>query len=255
MLNSDIEAKLTPLAIALERAAREASEKLQATYPLLIVGRTGAVDVHADKEGSIVLTGLMGGGAALGVGIGVAAAGSAAAAGIAAANAAALAATTTVAAPSALSGLLTIFGLGSLAPLATGTATVAAPTALTAIPVWVALAGPVGWTLAGVGLLAVPFSWRLSKVKLKEKLEQACREQIQSVFSHLQSERIPTLRNLSKSIVEEFRIKLDRELQLIETAITHARDQRPSELEIARREQLAKGLAALLQETPASSAT
>ena len=124
-----------------------------------------------------------------------------------------LSATTTVAAPSVVSSLLTFAGFGAFAPLATGTATVAAPAALTMTPLWVALAGPVGWTLAGVGLLAVPFSWRLSKLKLKDKLEDASREQVQLVFNQLRSDRVPALRNMSTAIIEESRIRLDRELR------------------------------------------
>jgi hypothetical protein len=59
---------------------------------------------------------------------------------------------------------------------------------------------------------------------------------------------------MSKTIVEEFQIKLDRELQQIEAAMIRARDHRPAEPEIARLEQLANGLAALMQECPISPA-
>ena len=121
---------------------------------------------------------------------------------------------------------------------------------MTMTPLWVALAGPVGWTLAGVGLLAVPFSWRLSKLKLKDKLEDASREQVQLVFNQLRSDRVPALRNMSKAIIEESRIRLDRELAQIESAIVNARDHRLPTDDLAQLEQLADQLSQLLQAQP-----
>jgi hypothetical protein len=113
-------------------------------------------------------------------------------------------------------------GFEALAPLATGTATVAAPAAVTATPLWVALAGPVGWTLAGVGALAVPFSWHLSRVKLRDRLEAESVEQIDRVFLHIRKDRVPALRKMGRSIVEEFRIRLDRQIAGLEEAIARA---------------------------------
>jgi len=220
-----IEDQLSPVSRKCEETIREACERLQASYPSLDLHKGGAIAVRT-RAGSELITGSVGGLATAATGVGVAAAGSAAAATIAAANVAALHATTTVAAPSVLSGLLSLLGLEALAPLATGTATVAAPAALTATPLWVALAGPVGWTLAGVGILAVPFSWRLSKIRLKDKLEAAGREQIEQVFSRLESTRVPALRNMGKGIVEEFQVRLDRQLEQTEAAISNALERR-----------------------------
>ena len=245
-LNRVIEDRLAGIARSLEQALRDASDRLNASYPALSVGKTGTLEIRT-KDSSVLAVGLLGGGVAAAAGVGVAVAGSTVAASIAAANAAALAATTSVAAPSIVSGLLTFAGLEALAPLATGTATVAAPAALTATPVWVALAGPVGWTLAGVGLMAVPFAWRVSKLKLKDKLDEASRQQVRLVFDRLQDERIPALRKLGTAITEEFRIKLDRELNQIESAILQARDHRPSESDVRQLEHLAQRLGALLQ--------
>ena len=113
VLNRVIDDKLSPLTRTFEQGTRDATERLNATYPTLSVGETGAIDVHT-KDGSTFISGLAGGGAAAAVGVGAAAAGSAVAAGIAAANAAALAATTTVAVPSMVSGLLTAAGFGCI---------------------------------------------------------------------------------------------------------------------------------------------
>ncbi|NLE38860.1 MAG: hypothetical protein GX621_12620 [Pirellulaceae bacterium] len=183
----------------------------------------GAAISIRTKAGTEFITGSATGIAATATGAGLAAAGGTAAASIAAANAAALSATTTVAAPSVVSSLLSAFPMTQwLAPVATGTATVAAPGAIAATPLWVALAGPVGWTLAGIGILAVPFSWRLSKLRLKDKLETVSREQVDKVFISLRDNRLPALRSMGKAICEEFQIRLDQQLGQIENAIMAA---------------------------------
>ena len=233
-LTKTIEDQLSPVSRRSEDTIREACERLQASYPSLDLHKGGAIAVRT-RTGSELITGSIGGLATAATGVGVAAAGSAAAATIAAANVAALHVTTTVAAPSVLSGLLSLLGFEALAPLATGTATVAAPAALTATPLWVALAGPVGWTLAGIGILAVPFSWRLSKIRLKDKLEAAGREQVEQVFSRLETTRVSALRNMGKGIVEEFQVRLDRQLEQTEAAISNALERKSKDgWEVAR---------------------
>jgi GTPase SAR1 family protein len=249
VINDTVEQKLAPYTRAFEETARTAATKLEAAYPSVLIGEAGTVAIRT-KLGNELIVGSAGGVAAAATGVGLAAAGSAVAASIAAANAAALAATATVAAPSVISGVLGWLGLQALAPLATGTATVAAPAALTATPLWVALAGPVGWTLAGIGVLAIPFSWRLSKIKLRDKLEEAAKEQVSTVLSRLKNERIPALRGMGKSMVEEFRIRLDRELDKIESILTTARDRRPDAQLLAQTENLASDLRHLLHATP-----
>lgn len=249
LINRAIEEKLAPYSRQFEEAARAAATKLESNYPSLLVGEAGAVVIRT-KSGNELIAGSAGGVAAAATGVGLAAAGSAAAATIAAANAAALSATATVAAPSLISGLLSLFPQVSwLAPLASGSATVAAPAAITATPLWVALAGPVGWTLAGIGVLAIPFSWRLSKMKLRDQLEEASKEQVKVVFDHLKNDRIPTLRSMGKSMVEDFRIRLDRELERIESILTGARDRRPDATALAQTQRLALQLRDLVSST------
>ncbi len=260
ILNQSIEDQLARPTQAFEEAAQNACRGLQASYPSLSVSETGAISVRT-KAGVSFVAGAAGGLVAAATGAGVAVTGGAIAGGIAAANAAALAATTTVAAPSIISGLLAsaplIHGLPVLqflAPLATGTATVAAPAALATTPLWVALAGPIGWTLAGVGLMAVPFSWRLSKLKLKDKIDEASQEQIGLVFERLRTERVPALRQMGKSVVEEFQINLDRKLQQIEAAMVTVRDNRPSEAEVQRLGDTVTALRSLLEHPPVEGA-
>ncbi len=222
-LNDLIEDSLRPLAARFEETARDACEKLQANYPAIRFADSGGITLK-DHTDHLSVGGAVGGVMIATTGGGLAFAGASAAAGIAAANAAALAATTTVAAPSVLSGVL---GLASayfpaaayLAPLATGTATVATPAMLTTAPLWVALAGPVGWTLAGVGLLAIPFSWRLSKLKMKSHLEEMSIDQLDKVFCELIDVRMRKLREMGKNLTDEIRLRLDRQLVEIEGAL------------------------------------
>jgi len=246
ILTQTIEEHLRPIASRFEESARESCDRLQASYPALNVGDAGSVALRT-RNGHTAITGTVGGVAVATVGVGFAVAGAATAASIAAANAAAVAvASATVAAPSILSGLLSLAGLEILAPLATGTATFAAPAALTTMPLWVALAGPIGWTLAGVGVLAVPFSWHLSKLKMKDRIEEACEKQINEVFGRLQTERLPAICNMGKAITEEIRLRLDRQLAQIEAALVAARDRRPSESEAAQLAELGTRLRGLL---------
>lgn len=271
LLTQTIEEHLQPIASKFEQSARDACDRLQATYPSLNVGDGGRVAIHT-REGHTAITGAMGGVAAAATGVGLAAAGMATAAGIAAANAAAIAAaTTTVAAPTILSSILPLAGTaigayfgvpavgmtigGVLGAAATTTTVVTAPVALTTAPLWVALAGPIGWTIAGVGVLAVPFSWRLSKLKMKDKIEAACQEHINQLFGRLQTDRLPAIRNMGKSIAEEIRLKLDRQLSQIETSLQTARDRRPSESETAQLASVAARLRGLLSRPPMVDAT
>ena len=222
-LNALIEENIRPPASRFEEIARKSCEKLQAEYPAIRFCDSGAITLNT-KQNHLAVAGGVGGVMIATTGGGVALAGASTAAAIAAANAAALAATTTVAAPSILSGVISMASLyfpaaAYLAPLATGTATVAVPTALTTVPLWVALAGPVGWTLAGVGLLAIPFSWRISKLRMKDRLEDLCNEQVGKVFDELIGERMQKLSAMGKHLADEIRLKLDRQLAEIERAL------------------------------------
>jgi GTPase SAR1 family protein len=115
-LTSVIENQLSIVALKYENSTREICDRLQTTYPRLDLNQDGAISVRT-KDGNELITGSIGGLAATATGLGVAAAGSAAAATIAAANVAALHATTTVLAPSALSGVLSMIGLSRSAEL------------------------------------------------------------------------------------------------------------------------------------------
>lgn len=204
----------------LEAEMHAATEKLQASYPSL--GEFYAALSPSRTDSTATLTkGVVTTAAAVTAGGSLLAAGTTATASIAAANAAAAAATTTVLAPSAATGLLSsVPYVGSLlASVTTGTATVAAPAAFTTTPLWVALSGPIGWSLIGVGVLAVPFAWRISKLRTKDQLETAAKEQVASVYSQLRENRVHHLKQMAESLIEEFELRLDRQLADLEETL------------------------------------
>lgn len=276
-LNQAVTDALSPVTERFELATRAACEELNADYPALSIDETGRIAFKPQKD-MTAIKGLVTGGVAAAGGIGVASAGAAAAATIAATNAAAIAGVTSAAATIAAAGGTTaaaaggttiataaatlvnaastwLFGaplLASGAAAATTTAavttTVAAPTLLTT-PLWVALAGPVGWTLAGVGLLAVPFSWRLAKNKQKDKLEEAAQRQVKEIFKGIRGERVSGLRKMGGSILESFRNNLDYKIQQLEDALLNAKANRPSEAELARLKRQSATLSQLIQQS------
>ncbi len=107
----------------------------------------------------------------------------------------------------------------------------AAPT-LVSTPLWVALSGPVGWTLAGVGVLALPFCWRLAKQKKKEKIEAEAKKQVEDIFKGIRENRIPALYEAGKSISAGFRNHLEYQLKKLEEALNEAKQKRPNSGEL-----------------------
>lgn len=159
LLNQSLDDRLSPSSRRLEESIRAACRKLETDYPSINFVPSGDLMIRT-RTGNTMLVGTLGGAAGTATGVSVVAAGAAAAQAIAVANATALAATSTIAAPSLVSSILGLAGLDVLVPLATGTATVATPAAITTTPLWVALAGPIGWSLAGLSVLAIPLAWR-----------------------------------------------------------------------------------------------
>jgi predicted GTPase len=232
-----IETELAGPARQLEERLQFATRKLQQDYPELELSAL-AIPGLAARQGDLPLKELAGGVATVAVGGSLMVAGQAAAASIAAANATAIAAaTTTVSAPSLVSTLgasLLPQAAGLFSFLGTGTATVTAPVALTTTPLWVAMSGPIGWTLIGLGVAAVPFAWRASKLKTKTQLEEAALEQISAVLNRVRSTRVPQLREMGEDILAEFRQRMDGQLQGIEDTLTELHERRPDETELGR---------------------
>ena len=251
-MNQSISSALEPLTERFEKTTREACEELNADYPVLTFDETGRTIFSTPKDMAVTKA-VIGGGAVAAGGIGLASAGAATAATIATANAASVAAVATAGAAAASSAASTasiIGGIGIAVDAAStfligmpigaslmgaggaGAVSVAAPTLLTT-PVWVALSGPVGWTLAGIGVLAVPFAWRLSKLKQKDKLEEEALKQIKMLFKGIREDRITAIRKMGESILDGFRNNLDYKIKQLEDALNDAKMNRPSEAELS----------------------
>ncbi len=270
-LAQTVEEHLLPAATVLEQEMRAASARLEATYPSIDLRRSGAMELRMPRTGASVALGAIGGGAAVATGVGLVSVGATTAASIVAANAAAVAAaaaaTTTITVPTVLGSTLAtaasnIPWIGGwlssvVGGLGTGTASIVvpgAPAALTATPFWVAMSGPVGWTLAGVGVLVVPLAWTISKAKARNELEKATKEQVINIFDCLQKERCGPLRQMGTAIVDEFRVRLDRQLNDIEASLRRVQSRRPDPDEVNRMStQVSELHAALLEQTSGAS--
>ncbi len=210
-----LEGTLTPIFSVMEEKLRALVVELDATYPCVIIGGRGSPVIKSGQDHAVVKTAVAGGALVAG-GIGVASAASAA---IAAAAAVAVV-------PMAGLGLVTsglaAYGWGSLAPVAaalwptTTVATAAAPSA------FLLAAGPVGWAIAGLGVVAVPFAWSISRNKLKRGLQDQMEEHSTSLFARLKIERLPAIRSLGDKVLEEFRLNLERRLLTIDQALDKA---------------------------------
>ncbi len=190
--NEQLVQQLKPAADAFETEAKGLCTQLNAEYPSLSVDGDGKVVVKVRGD-MTVEKGLVAGGLLAASGYGFATAGAATAATIAASNAAALAAYSTATAGAAgtatTAGLLAAGGIAldsiSLfligtplgfsgaglmgASAAAGAAPALAAPTLASTPLWVAAAGPVGWTLAGIGVLAVAVLLAACQAKAKRQ--------------------------------------------------------------------------------------
>ncbi|WP_425619166.1 dynamin family protein [Anatilimnocola sp. NA78] len=249
LIQRQVETELQPVAGKLETRLQTVAQKLQQEYPRLELGFMGMHSRGTDFADQPVKE-IAGGLASVAVGSGLMFAGQAAASSIAAANAAAIAAaTTTVSAPSLLSALGTSLlpeAAGIFSFLGAGTATVSAPVALTTTPLWVAMSGPVGWTLVGLGVAAVPFAWRVSKLKTRQKLEEAAETQVATIFERLRKNRIAQLREMGTDIVDEFRAQNAGQLEQLETTLREVLAKRPDEARIRQLQETAAKLESLL---------
>lgn len=246
-VNGQLEAHVNPIASNFEATAKVLCEELNADFPTLSVNDENSVIIKL-VSGMAPSRTVVGGSALAAGGFGLATAGASAAASIAASNAAALAAYS--AATGAAATTASLLGLAGMAadavaigvigtPLgfsAAGAAAAAAPVAgpaLVSTPLWVALSGPVGWTLAGIGALAVPYYWRISKLKQKDRVDAETEKQVKELFQGIREKRIPALKEAGASIVAGYRNRLDYQIKQLEDALTHAKSNRPSERELA----------------------
>jgi ribosome biogenesis GTPase A len=255
LIAETVEGRLKEPAMRLESQLKQACARLEVAFPSLVVDDLGAVSVRTKAGHTLLIGGVAA--TALGAGgIGLVVAGSTAAASIAATNAAAVAAMATAGAlslPVMLGSVLSAAGtfLGGpigavLSSLALGTAAPAASTALLATPAWVALSGPIGWTLTGITAMAIPVAWRINKDNQKDKLEQVSVQEIERVIGDLEKERVPALGQMGTSIIEEFNVKLDRQLAEVERTLSRMIEHRPAPEKLLQLENYGRSLSGAL---------
>lgn len=112
------------------------------------------------------------------------------------------------------------------------------------------LAGPAGWMIAGLGALAIPLSWRLAKVRQKERVLVEVRRQVDEIFTVIEGERIPALRSVGESVVQEFSMNLERSLEQLTVALHHSVTNQIDTNEIASLDRQLNGLLHLLSNSP-----
>ncbi|ODA29178.1 dynamin family protein [Planctopirus hydrillae] len=220
----------------LERTLKQSAEALQSDYPRVRL-KPGGVVLTRSNQMAIQ---------ALGWG-GAAAMGATATGIITAAQAATAAAVTYVATPS-LAGVALTHLIGTHAGFLTTTAVPAA------IPFWVAAAGPIGWTLAGVGALAVPFAWTISRSRHKEHLRKEAITQVQALCSAIVEERAPLLRRSADTIVAEFQQRSLNEVLELRQAIGAAETSTVTPAHLEQTSQLVEELQRLLENVPGDAA-
>ena len=75
---------------------------------------------------------------------------------------------------------------------------------------------------------------RASKLKVRDQLEDAARDQIRQVFSRLRAEHLPALRKMPRTITEEFHLRLNRRVHEIETAMRSVKERQLSPEDVSR---------------------
>ncbi|MCE9605131.1 MAG: dynamin family protein [Planctomycetia bacterium] len=215
LLQQSIDAALATPAEKLECELQAACRELEAGYESW---STELMAMSAGARGDATM--LVGTAAALAAGFGIVSAGQAAVA----------AAVTYITTPTIVGGLLQSL-IGTSAGFITSTAVPVAA------PAWVAMAAPLGWTVAGIGSLAIPFAWALAKSKQKGRLETDAVAQVATVFGFIIDERIPQLRRTAEAYLDEYRGRSRTEESRLEEVFRRAKQPLDAALIAVRRQE------------------
>ena len=249
-LVNTLEEELRPVSDQFESQAQRLCEELCVSYPAIDMDSQSRLTIRPNgAKGAVITTiggvGAMAGGVAL-AGAGAAATSAAAAAAAEAAMAATAAGITQTALVSTGTGIVSyltgnlaglISSIGSLGTALFGgeaavTAAGATAAATASAPLWATLAGPIGWTIAGIGVIAIPLAWAFRKSKQKEQIREQVEKKICEVFKTIREKQIPELREMGKHILEEFSSNLESKKSKIEETLEEVKRARPSESEI-----------------------
>lgn len=224
-INSNVESVLTQAAAEFEQEVREHSCKYYDNYPRV---RLSAQPTRLRGTSAPIAGKVLAGSAVAAAGAGVAT--------TAAAVGAAATATTTVAVPTAAGTAVAALGsmissafptagaaLSGIASSMTGTAAITS-----SAPAWVAIAGPVGWVIAGAGVIAVPLAFHMAKAKQRDKLHELIDDEVRKVFETFERERIGGLEKMGSKIVQDMESGLAREFEQVQQAIKSTLERTPS---------------------------
>ena len=109
--------------------------------------------------------------------------------------------------------------------------------------------GPVGWVLAGWGGLAVALNYRSQRLKTKDELVDAAKQEVMNAFAVLRRERIQQLHRLGDRLAERYRLKLENDLAQIEIAIGNAIQRKGSTKDLSQLQRLSEDLLALVKQS------
>lgn len=260
IISEAVEACTAPIAFKFESTVQESCRKYAESIPTIEIGLVSPT-IRGARSDSL-LPGALGGTSAVAVGgvlINAAAAYVPATATTVITGSAAPAAYQATAA--GIGTLMSWIGglFGSSSTTAAGTAvsgmftTTTAVNTVAATPLWVTLAGPVGWTMIGVGAIAVPLAWRLSKLKQKDKIRDAAESEITRLFQRLKSERASALRRLGEATAKDIALSLERDFDQVRRAIASTAERRPSPAGVDQLRRVAHELNSLLEKTPVVS--
>lgn len=100
----------------------------------------------------------------------------------------------------------------------------------TTVPTALAIAaGPIGWTIAGVGALALPLAWGFKRHKDLKKMKEAVSQKMRETFEVIETKQIPSLRGMGEAVVAEFEAGWQQQLVAMEASMQKAKLQERSD--------------------------
>jgi len=235
IIMQEVEKATTPTGIQCEQALKEATEELLRDYPTIEVNSHIQTTFASPRHQMEIPKG---------IGKAVAGIGTVAAAGYFAGTASAITGTAAAAAAGLSPWIAWIPGVTAAV---TGAGTVAAAPAVMIATVL----GPVGWVLAGWGGLAVALNYRSQRLKTKDELVDAAKQEVMNAFAVLRRERIQQLHRLGDRLAERYRLKLENDLAQIEIAIGNAIQRKGSTKDLSQLQRLSEDLLVLVKQSKA----
>ena len=207
--NAAVEEEIGGILTPMEETLRQACGKLESEYPRIQLLADHSTRIRGlGKHDGTLAKGVLGGGALVAGGVGLLT--------VAGASAAAVGTTLTVTSPvlAAIAAWCPAWLGGTLAAI--GTSTVAVPAAPSVL---LLAAGPVGWTLAGLGALAIPLTWGIARKRKREDIATQVEKQVEAVCTKVKNERLAVIRKFGPKIAEDFRLDFERRVQAIDDAL------------------------------------